>query len=151
MGQPVTSKNANTHVWALLNFYEVRAINVIIKVALTPCVRPIQTTKKLESNVFKWGVKCKREKCWGERGRLTLNVTEPHGELRHFRDLSQNLLGHQMNATMLRPQVYLLLKPGRISLDNSGRRSHVWLATAAVGRQFERLYSAPGSRIIKRH
>lgn len=69
---------------------------------------------------------------------LTLHMTQSHGELGQLWNLPQDLLGDQMDPPVLRPQIYLFLKPCRTTLDYSGRRSHVWL-TITVGRQFGRL------------
>lgn len=75
---------------------------------------------------------------------LTLYVTKSHGKLRQLRYLPEDLLGDQMHAPVLRPEVDLLLKPRRVGLDDSARRrSHVGLAvTATVSRQFERCFNA---------
>lgn len=48
---------------------------------------------------------------------ITLHVTEAHGEAGQFGNLSQDLLGDQVNPSMLRSQVYLALEPGRPDLQ----------------------------------
>lgn len=47
---------------------------------------------------------------------LTLHVAQSDRELRQFGHLAQNLLGDEMHAAMLWPQVDLALEPGRAYL-----------------------------------
>lgn len=55
---------------------------------------------------------------------LTLDVAEADRELRELRHLFQDLLGHQVHASVLRPQIQLPLKPRGSNL-NSSVRGHV--------------------------
>lgn len=52
---------------------------------------------------------------------LTLDVAEPHRELRQLGNLLQDLLSDQVHAPVLRPQVQLPLKPRGSDLNPSVR------------------------------
>lgn len=68
---------------------------------------------------------------------LTLNMAEANGKLAKLRDLPEDLLGDEMNTSVLRPEVDLGLEPAGADLDTAVRGGHVCAGANCAGQTGE--------------